>query len=105
VAAIEKPEVILISETWCSPEIGNGELSIDGYQLETDCRRDRTDTANGIGGGLIVYTKSGTTVRELRKFNENKFNQFCAFKLLLKKPINVILIYRPPNSGLKIRRS
>jgi hypothetical protein len=39
------------------------------------------------------------TVRTLRKYNDNNFNQFCAFKVLLKKPLNIVLIYRPPNSG------
>jgi hypothetical protein len=54
--------------------------------------------------GLIFHSKalpqppSRDTV-PLRKFDDNKFNQFCAFKLLTTKPLNIILIYRPPNSG------
>jgi hypothetical protein len=99
VVAVEKPDIILITETWCNEEIGNGELAIDGYQLETECRRDRTDTTNGIGGGLLTYTKTGLAIRTIRKFDDNKFNQFCAFKLLTTNPINIILVYRPPNSG------
>jgi exonuclease III len=100
VTADERPDVILLSETWCNGEIGNGELELDGYQLETDCRRDRTDTTNGIGGGLLAYSKSGLATRTITRFNDNKFNQFCAFKLLTTKPLNIILLYRPPNSGM-----
>jgi hypothetical protein len=100
VAATEEPDLILLTESWCNVEIGNGELEIYGYQLEIDCRRDRVDTTNGIGGGLLAYTKTGLAIRTIRKFDDNKFNQFCAFKLLTMNPLNIILIYRPPNSGI-----
>jgi hypothetical protein len=66
IAAEEESDVILINETWCYPDIGNGELAIDGYQLDTDCRRDRSDTTNGIGGGLLVFTKIGMNTRTLK---------------------------------------
>ena len=65
-----------------------------GYQLETDLRKDRTDTTNGIGGGLLVYTRRGLRILESDKFNLNKFNQFCCFKVLTKgDPLNIILMY------------
>ena len=37
-------------------------LNINGYELLMDLRRDRSDTANGIGGGLIVYARNGLAV-------------------------------------------
>ena len=43
-------------------EVNDASLSINGYQVMTDLRRDRTDTARGIGGGLLVYAKDGLTV-------------------------------------------
>jgi hypothetical protein len=98
-AAEEEPDLILLTETWCGPNTTNAELSIAGYQLETDLRRDRTDTAAGIGGGLIVYSKCGTTLRKTDRFKDNDFNQFVEFELIAEKPINFIVIYRPPNSG------
>jgi hypothetical protein len=53
-AASEKPDVILLTETWYSTENSVAEMAIEGYNLDTDLRKDRTDTINGIGGGLLI---------------------------------------------------
>jgi hypothetical protein len=44
-----KPDLILLSETWCNTSITNAFLNIAGYTFQTDLRMDRQDTANGIG--------------------------------------------------------
>ncbi len=38
-----KPDIILITETWCSSAIDNAALAIENYRLETDLRMDRND--------------------------------------------------------------
>ena len=53
------PDIILLTETWCNDQITDMFLRIPGYELQTDLRRDREDTRNGIGGDLLVYTKAG----------------------------------------------
>lgn len=96
-----KPEIILITESWCNNQINNAAISLPGYQLETDLRRDRTDTGNGIGGGLVVYSKNGVKLETVEKFDNIDFNQFCAFKIkTTETPIHIVLMYRPPNSGI-----
>ena len=45
-AAEEDPDFILLTETWCNVTINNAALSIPGYQLETDLRRDRENRYN-----------------------------------------------------------
>jgi hypothetical protein len=97
--AEEEPELIFISETWCGPHITNAELTVAGYQLEAELRRDRTDTTAGIGGGLLVYSKMGTVLRPTSRFKEIKFNQFIEFELVVESPINFVILYSPPNSG------
>ena len=75
-------------------------LHIDGYSLNEELRCDRKDTANGIGGGLLVYSKNCITIKALD--NNNEFNQFCQFEALShdsNHPLNVTLIYRSPNSN------
>jgi hypothetical protein len=100
-AADEQPDLILLTETWCNALTNDAELQVDGYQLEVGLRRDRSDTTNGIGGGLLVYTKSGTEIKATEKFKNSNFNQFfCEFQLLTRTPLNFIVIYRPPNSGI-----
>ena len=94
------PDIILLTETWCNSTIENAALTIENYKLETDLRKDRCDTANGIGGGLLVYAKQDIRILPYDKFNHSKFNQFCAFSVVTKSDnLNVILVYRPPSSG------
>ena len=72
-------------------------LKIPGYELQTDLRRDREDTRNGVGGGLLVYAKTGVNILSLD--NEVNFNQYCTFKVgERKEELQVYLVYRSPNA-------
>ena len=75
-------------------------LNVPGYYIDNELRVDRKDTANGIGGGLLVYTRNDIIVKSL--IVENDFIQYCKFHILdtsEKNPINVTLVYRSPNSS------
>ncbi len=61
----EKPDLILMTESWCNGNISDSFLSIDGYELQTDLRMDRIDTAQGRGGGLLVYARTGVVVTKM----------------------------------------
>jgi hypothetical protein len=99
VAACEEPDIILICETWAHNEISNSELEIQGYSIETDLRKDRDDTQHGIGGGLLIFSKNGILLRKNDRYDKYNFNQFSSFTIMLKTPVEITLIYRPPNSG------
>ena len=93
-----KPDIILLSETWCNSSTNLASLSIENYELMTDLKRDRNDTANGIGGGLLVYARNGLAV--LPCDENSDFNQYCKFKVTDKsESIYIYLLYRPPNAG------
>lgn len=78
--------------------MSSASVDIPGYTVETDLRRDRTDTRNGIGGGLLVYSKQGMEI--LPCDDDIDFNQYCKFKVATRGGhITIILIYRPPSSG------
>ena len=62
VADMLKPDIILVTESWCNGDITDAYLSIDGYELIPDLRMDRENTAGGRGGGLLVYAKNGLKV-------------------------------------------
>ena len=70
------PDIVLLTETWCNTTISDAALSLPSYQLETDLRKDRNDTTNGIGGGLL-----GLSVSICDKFSMCEFTQFCCFKI------------------------
>ena len=91
------PDVIIITETWCNNTISNAMLNINGYSIEPNLRIDRTDTANGIGGGIIVYCKTGLTIKPS---SVNDFIQYCRFEIVDKSNKNnleITVIYRSPN--------
>ena len=100
IAVDQHPDIILLAETWCNASISNATLTLPGYQLEPELRTDRADTANGLGGGLIVYTRIGLKILPCDKFRTIEFNQFCCFNVQTKgEPLTIILIYRPPGAG------
>ena len=93
-----KPDLILINESWTHKEITKAYLAIDGYELVS--RRDRLDTSNGRGGGLLIYKKENLTVEE-ELGNSSPFNQFATVSITTdaKVPIMLTLVYRSPNSS------
>ena len=93
-----KPDIVLVAESWCNDSISNAHLSVPGYQLQPDLRVDRTDTTNGFGGGLLVYSREGTDILPCDKNSD--FNQYVPFKIKLCNVTTTIgLVYRPPNSS------
>ena len=87
--------MILLCETWCNTSTNIASLNIHGYELLTDLRRDRNDTANGIGGGLIVYARNGLAVLPCNQLSD--FNQYCKFKL--SDSYYIYHVYRPPSAN------
>ena len=98
VASDIQPDIIMICESWCNSSISDANLGLVGYELQHELRSDRTDTANGIGGGLVVYSRTGVEVLSCDKNID--FNQYCKFKLKCDgDSYYFYLIYRPPTSG------
>ena len=77
-------------------------LNVENYYIENDLRIDRTDTALGRGGGLIVFIRNDVSINVIDC--DSNFNQFCKFSVALKHnrkecPFYVTLVYRSPNSS------
>ena len=101
-AAGTKPDIILLTETWCNGTINDADLNIAGYQLEPELRKDRDDTLNGLGGGLLVYSKNGLKILPFNLQNDNCFHQHVCFQILTRRePLTVILAYRPPSTKIE----
>ena len=77
------PDLILICETWLSEQTPNSMLNIDNYHINSDLRKDRSDTLWGIGGGLLIYVRNGLTV--LNVSQNNAFSQHCTLEVILEK--------------------
>jgi len=91
------PDIILITESWSNENISDALLTVPGYELKTDLREDRKDTAQGMGGGLLVYAK--TQIQILKVDKEETFNQYSKFLVCDNgKQLTMYLVYRSPNS-------
>ena len=69
-----EPDIILLNETWTNDDITEAYLNLDGYVLAA-----RSDTANGRGGGLLVYNKIGLIVNE--QDTNSTFNQLLSISI------------------------
>ena len=95
-AADKKPDLILVCESWCNEGVSNALLSVPGYQLHPELRKDRSDTANGIGGGLLVFGRKDLEI--LPCDQTVVFNQYVSFKVRLGLVTTTLyLVYRPPS--------
>ena len=93
----EKPDLILLTETWCSGHITDAFLALPRYEIYV--RVDRENTDRGRGGGLLVYAKTGIPI--LVNDTLGNFSHHCSFKVY---NLSVILIYRSPSSGAENTR-
>ena len=86
-----EPDVILITESWCNVDTNDAFLSTPGYNLQI--RMDREDTAQGRGGGLLIYSKEGIDV--LSTDNDLLPHQCCRFAV---EDVTFYLVYRSPSA-------
>ena len=93
----QNPDFIFVNETWTNDNHSDAFLKLDGYNII--CRHDRTDTTEGIGGGLIIWAKGNLIVTEIRSNCLDVFNQCCSVNLSLADgtSVSLVLIYRPHN--------
>ncbi len=101
VASVKSPDLILVTESWCNQKVTNAFLSIPGYEVQPDLRRDRSDTVRGIGGGLLVYVRTGLTILPIDKCLD--MDQYCSFRVLDgSSDVTISLIYRSPNPSQEV---
>ena len=91
--AIEKPDVIGITETWIHTDTRDfvGEYTVQGYKL---FKKDRIDKE---GGGVMLYIREWLEPIE-RKIELNQELLEVEMSNLPKK-INMFILYRPPHQS------
>ena len=58
VSELLKPDLILVTKSWCNEDRTNAYLTIHGYELVPDLRMDRDNTARGRGGRSASVCKN-----------------------------------------------
>ena len=95
VVAIEKPDIIVFTETWANDEISDDYFCIDGYNLVA--REDRNDTDKGRGGGIMVFATR--EIQEWRISVNTTFNQYVSIQIKCQNvDVKIHPIYGSPNS-------
>lgn len=97
-----EPDLIAISESWTHKEITKEMLNLKGYTIV--CRSDRTDTLNGRGGGILLYSR----LSNVYELTVDKSEQFVHAILSNKEKcsdIHLHVFYRSPNSSLEVNEN
>ena len=91
------PDIIILTETWFLDDTC---VDIEGFH---GYHSSRSSEFSGHGGGVSVYVKKSLTVKHFIEFSESLPEmELMHVKLIYEnsKYINILAIYRPPNSML-----
>ena len=76
----------------------NSHIAINGYNLLS--RKDRTDTMDGRGGGILLYIKSELIAREIDAPSD--IIQVAGAEIkFVDNQLNIFVVYWSPNSSLE----
>ena len=90
------PDIFGMCETFLERSIPDCQLVIDGFNL---LRKDRSDTQNKSGGGLVLYYRKSLSCRRRIDLEISKIETlWTEFTPPNAKPFLVCTAYRPPNA-------
>ena len=91
-----RPHLIAITESWTHEGIEDVQLKLEGYEIVNRC--DRTDTTEGRGGGVLLYSSLPNVSSTV---TQSEFHQHVAVTISSKNEpdLHLHLIYRSPNSS------
>ena len=91
--AIEKPEIVGITETWIHTNTRDfeGEFEVPGYKI---FKKDRLGKE---GGGVLLYAREYLDPVECKIETENEIVGIVLNKL--QKKLHIYLVYRPPHQS------
>lgn len=87
---VERPSLVVISETWLHRGVLSSEISPPGYFVVS--RKDRLVTHNGRGGGVLVLCRNDLKATRIN----SSHRQTCGIRIGNK---NVFCTYLSPNSS------
>ena len=94
-----EPDLIAISESWTHKDIAPATLNLPGYTIVG--RSDRTDTLNGRGGGVLLYSRLSNVYEEVGDRPEQVVHAVLSNKEK-SSDIHLHVVYRSPNSSLEV---
>ena len=100
IIALEKPDIVAMTETWTHEGIGNEFLNMEEYEMVA--RSDRNDTERGRGGGIVIFVNKAVNAQQIEE--KTDFNQSASIEVKNgSENVRLHVIYRSPNSSKKKR--
>lgn len=90
------PEIICLTECWTHERIESEALKLENFEMVV--RRDREDTTNGRGGGLLIYAREGMCAWEIKTPADICQVGGMGVKTVNGGEVQIYLVYRSPNS-------
>ena len=95
---VNKPDIIILTETWLSDEIKNYELNLSDYSIYRCDRKNNRGSGTSIGGGVLVAI-SKSLKSSLIKLQSHQHNIECKSQSN-DSPINIDEVYVKVKVGL-----
>ena len=92
-----EPDILVVTESWTHGDITKAFLKLKGYELIGRC--DRTDTLNGRGGGILLYSKLPNIYVNSVNKSEQIIHATISSEDKNSEDIQIHCIYRFPNSS------
>lgn len=90
------PDIMGLCETFLEPNILDSQVVIDGYDF---IRKDRADTQDKNGGGIILYFRNSLKYKRRPEYEISKIETvWSEIELPNAKPFLLCLVYRPPSA-------
>ena len=89
------PDILGLCETFLGPNVHDAQLKLNGFDF---IRKDRSETQNKTGGGVILYFRNTLNVRRRPDIEiSNIETVWTEISLSNSKPFLLCTVYRPPN--------
>ena len=90
------PDIFGLCETFLDGTVSDGQVYIHGFD---SLRKDRSETQNKSGGGLILYYKESLKCKRRLELKLSHIETlWCEFTLPNTKQFLVCTLYRPPSA-------
>ncbi|MCG8047471.1 MAG: reverse transcriptase domain-containing protein, partial [Candidatus Thiodiazotropha endolucinida] len=95
-ATEQSPDILGVCETFLVESISDGQVGIDGFDM---LRKDRSETQNKSGGGLVLYHRNSLRCRRRPELEVSNIETLWSeLNLPNTRPILICSVYRPPNA-------
>ena len=89
-------QIFWVFVSFLEPTVSDNVVAIDGFEI---LRKDRAETKNKTGGGLLLYIRNTIKFKRRPEFETSSLETLWAeIELPNAKPFLLCTVYRPPDA-------